>query len=179
MLNHKEVKTTEGYAYFQTQQRSRALTAHGENILASAPAVLNRSEPAKDLQYSAVLSKQLQITATPHYSGVHYVTREYLHQLVWESPVSEVAVRFGISDVGLAKACRRAAVPFPPRGYWAKLEAGKWMDHAPLLPAPAAYTGKIPIKSRPKQKSRERSIEDSRSDAPVAASNVPDRQRTH
>jgi hypothetical protein len=62
---------------------------------------------------------------------VHYVTREYLHQLVWESPVSEVAAAFGVSDVGLAKACRRSAIPIPPRGYWVKLEAGNWIDPAP------------------------------------------------
>ena len=39
--------------------------------------------------------------------------------------MSEVATRFGISDVGLAKACRRANIPLPARGYWAKTQAGK------------------------------------------------------
>ena len=169
VLNHKDAKTTEGYAYFQTQQRSRALTAHGENILAFAPTILNRSEPAQNLQYSAVLSEKLPSLENPQDRGVHYVTREYLHQLVWESPVSEVASRFGVSDVGLAKACRRAAVPIPPRGYWAKLEAGKWIDPAPLLPAPTAYTGKIRIKSRPKLKTRQLQTEASRSNALFAA----------
>jgi hypothetical protein len=40
-------------------------------------------------------------------------------------PLTKVAKRLGISDVGLAKACARANVPTPPRGYWAKQEAGK------------------------------------------------------
>jgi hypothetical protein len=34
----------------------------------------------------------------------HYLKREDLHKLVWAAPVSEVASRVGISDVGLAKA---------------------------------------------------------------------------
>ena len=31
----------------------------------------------------------------------------------------------GMSDRGLGKACRRLLVPVPPRGYWARLEAGQ------------------------------------------------------
>jgi integrase len=151
VLNHKDAKTTAGYAYFQTQQRSRALTAHGENVLAFAPALLNRSERAAEPQYSAVLTHNPLTPEAPAARGVHYVAREYLHQLVWESPVSEVAARFGVSDVGLAKAFRRSAIPIPPRGYWAKLEAGKWIDPAPLPAAPSKYLGKIRIKSRSPQ----------------------------
>jgi hypothetical protein len=37
--------------------------------------------------------------------------------------------------VGLAKACKRHGIPRPPRGYWAKLEAGKRVDK-PKLPNP-------------------------------------------
>ncbi len=36
-----------------------------------------------------------------------------------------LAVEFKISDVGLAKVCRANDIPLPPRGYWAKVEAGK------------------------------------------------------
>jgi hypothetical protein len=46
----------------------------------------------------------------------HYLKREDLHKLVWTAPVSEIATRMGISDVGLAKACRRADIPLPGRG---------------------------------------------------------------
>ena len=52
-------------------------------------------------------------------------TREELYQLVWSEPMIQLAKRFGLSDVGLAKACRRAAIPVPERGYWAKRQAGK------------------------------------------------------
>jgi hypothetical protein len=36
-----------------------------------------------------------------------------------------LAAQFGLSDVGLKKACARAAIPTPDRGYWAKRGAGK------------------------------------------------------
>jgi len=39
--------------------------------------------------------------------------------------MSKLAESFGISDVGLSKICDRHRVPTPPRGYWAKNEAGK------------------------------------------------------
>lgn len=52
-------------------------------------------------------------------------TREELYQLVWSESMIQLAKRFGLSDVGLAKACRRAAIPVPERGYWAKRQAGK------------------------------------------------------
>ena len=51
--------------------------------------------------------------------------RTELYELVWSKPMTKLGVELGISDVGLAKACRRHAIPVPPRGYWAKLQAGK------------------------------------------------------
>jgi hypothetical protein len=67
----------------------------------------------------------------------HYLKREDLHKLVWTAPVSEIASRMGISDVGLAKACRRADIPLPGRGYWARVGAGHTVGTDPLPPAPA------------------------------------------
>jgi hypothetical protein len=64
----------------------------------------------------------------------HYLRREDLHKLVWTAPVSEVAARIGISDVGLAKACRRAEIPIPARGYWARVGAGQPLCEEPLPP---------------------------------------------
>ena len=52
------------------------------------------------------------------------LTRRDLYELVWATPLSKLADQFGISDRGLAKICERHRVPSPPRGYWAKLEAG-------------------------------------------------------
>lgn len=53
------------------------------------------------------------------------LTRGELYELVWTEPIALLAPRFGISGVALKKACIRAQVPVPPRGYWAKLKAGK------------------------------------------------------
>jgi len=53
------------------------------------------------------------------------VSREELYALVWEKPMSKLSSEYGISDVGLAKICKRMEIPRPPRGYWAKLDAGR------------------------------------------------------
>lgn len=52
-------------------------------------------------------------------------TRQELYDLVWSEPMSKLAQRLGVSDVGLAKACRRADIPAPGLGNWAKLRHGK------------------------------------------------------
>jgi hypothetical protein len=43
------------------------------------------------------------------------ITREDLYQLVWEKLGRILAKEFGMSDVGLAKICKRLRVPRPPR----------------------------------------------------------------
>jgi hypothetical protein len=59
--------------------------------------------------------------------------RAALFERVWSEPVSKLAEEWGISGPGLAKACRRLQIPVPPRGYWAKLEAGQRVRR-PRLP---------------------------------------------
>jgi len=51
-----------------------------------------------------------------------------------------------LAGVGLAKTCRRYAIPVPPRGYWAKKQAGHKVRQL-LLPAnaPAGCGDKIEI----------------------------------
>ena len=51
--------------------------------------------------------------------------RSELYQRVWETPMVKLAPELGLSDVGLAKLCRRWDIPVPERGYWAKRQAGK------------------------------------------------------
>ena len=46
--------------------------------------------------------------------------RETLYQEVREAPVRDVARRYGVSSVYLARICRKMSVPLPGRGYWAK-----------------------------------------------------------
>lgn len=62
----------------------------------------------------------------------HRFSRQELHDLAWSEPMRNLAKRLEISDTGLAKACKRADIPRPPRGYWAKLSAGKKVSRQPL-----------------------------------------------
>lgn len=62
----------------------------------------------------------------------HQITRQQLYEMVWNEPLISLSKKYGISGVGLAKACRKAMIPVPPRGYWAKLEAGKPVRKIPL-----------------------------------------------
>lgn len=59
-------------------------------------------------------------------------SREELYELVWQEPVRTIAERIGVSDVALAKVCRKHSIPLPPRGHWAKIEAGKRTYRTPL-----------------------------------------------
>jgi hypothetical protein len=60
------------------------------------------------------------------------ISREELFALIWEKPTVEVARDMGISDVAVAKLCARLQVPKPPRGYWARVEAGQAPRRPPL-----------------------------------------------
>jgi hypothetical protein len=53
------------------------------------------------------------------------LTRRAMYDLVWSRPMTKAAEDLGISDVGLKKICDKHRVPTPPRGYWAKRDAGK------------------------------------------------------
>lgn len=58
--------------------------------------------------------------------------RSELYDMVWETPLTRLAETIGVSDVALAKSCRRAGIPLPGRGYWAKAERDR--PRKPPLP---------------------------------------------
>jgi hypothetical protein len=60
--------------------------------------------------------------------------RDELHKDVWATPMWTLATKYGISDVGLAKVCRKLMIPLPGRGYWAKKDAGHAVESVPLSP---------------------------------------------
>ena len=60
------------------------------------------------------------------------VSRSELFDLVWSKPTTEVAQDLGISDVAVGKLCSKLQVPKPPRGYWARVEAGQTPQKPPL-----------------------------------------------
>lgn len=93
------------------------------------------------------------------------ITREELYRRVWEKPVRQVAQEIGISDVGLKKTCVRLSVPSPPRGYWAKIEAGQKVSKANLPPP----TEKTPAQTKIQIQDRSREIR-----VPRDAGEIPD-----
>lgn len=62
------------------------------------------------------------------------VTRQALYDQVWSTPMTKLAKEYGISDVALAKICKKLNVPYPRRGYWRRKETGKAVKQLPLLP---------------------------------------------
>ena len=76
------------------------------------------------------------------------VSREALYEEVWTDAVTVVAPRYGLSDVGLVKICKKLGIPVPPRGYWAKVKAGRPTRKVPLPALPAGargLSGPIPL----------------------------------
>ena len=76
------------------------------------------------------------------------VSREALYEAVWADAVTVVAPRYGLSDVGLVKICKKLGIPVPPRGYWAKVKAGRTTHKLPLPSLPAGardLAGPIPL----------------------------------
>ncbi len=61
-------------------------------------------------------------------------SRQELYDLVWSTPASKLAGEFGISDVAIAKRCKKLNVPRPSLGYWAKVAAGQTLPKTPLPP---------------------------------------------
>lgn len=66
--------------------------------------------------------------------------RQKLFDEVWATPVTKLAKDYGLSDVGLRKICVSLDIPMPPRGYWAKLAAGKKLPKPPLHETTATAT---------------------------------------
>ena len=89
------------------------------------------------------------------------LTRKQLYDKVWEQPMTKVAPTLWLSDVGLAKVCRKYEIPRPPVGYWAKLAHGKKVkrielpelsneDLGEIISFRENFDKEVPIASRPK-----------------------------
>lgn len=63
--------------------------------------------------------------------------RETLAREVWETPVRQLANKYGVSDNAVRKHCKRMGIALPVRGYWQKLASnGRDTDYA-KAPHPA------------------------------------------
>jgi hypothetical protein len=76
-------------------------------------------------------------------AGPTVLTRQQLYEMIWKEPTRTVAARLGISDVALAKICRKYHIPRPWRGYWREKETGHRPRLPKLLPWPT-HLGKEP-----------------------------------
>ena len=146
VLNHKDPKTTAGYAYFQTEHRQSVLDRHGERLRGIGASRSTRGKRKTQDDKSVV-------TNTGHH--VHRFSRQELYDLVWSQPIATLAETYGVTDVGLAKACRRAGIPVPHRGYWAKLSAGQKVEKPGLIPTPTGNR-EIVIRARANSPKRAR-----------------------
>lgn len=84
------------------------------------------------------------------------ITRDDLHKLVWKSPLRTLAESFGVSDVALAKVCRKLNVPVPGRGHWAKVAAGATVATRPLPRTAKQHVAVIGARQHPLPKEDER-----------------------
>jgi hypothetical protein len=62
------------------------------------------------------------------------VDRQTLYEELWQIPGTQLARKYGISDVALGKACRRHDIPRPPSGYWTMRKHGYEAERTPLPP---------------------------------------------
>ena len=76
---------------------------------------------------------------------VESLTREELYEKVWSQPMTKTAKSYGLSDVGLAKICRKLNIPTPGRGYWWKTELGIPVERTPLPPLENAEEKRIQL----------------------------------
>lgn len=122
-------------------------------------------------------------------TGHQSFTRQELYDLVWSEPMQTLAKRFGMSDTGLAKICKGANIPRPPRGYWAKLAAGKSVVRIDLPKRGPGMSDTVEIGQRsyswtidrekilseniPPAPTFDESLEDVRAEAKKAMSKVP------
>ena len=60
------------------------------------------------------------------------MTREELYGLVWSVPMTKIGEKFGYSDNGIRKICKKYNIPTPKAGYWQKIEFGKSVKKTPL-----------------------------------------------
>jgi AcrR family transcriptional regulator len=84
------------------------------------------------------------------------LSRKDLYQRVWSEPLRIVAKELGLTGSALAKICDRLLVPYPPRGYWVKLNAGKASARVSLPAAPEANARQVTISNKPASSRRAR-----------------------
>src|SRR6266478_10151871 len=58
--------------------------------------------------------------------------RQELYEKAWQFPLRKLAPEYNISDVALAKVCRKLEIPLPGLGHWTKIACGHTIPRPPL-----------------------------------------------
>ena len=74
-------------------------------------------------RYAAEREERLQ-NAAVRQSKWASMSNEELERLVWTKPTRLLAMEYGVSDVAIAKRCRKAGIAKPARGFWRNVEKG-------------------------------------------------------
>src|SRR5688572_10012032 len=91
----------------ERQAEMRERMAKGKNQPSSDPVTVAEStKPTSRYQPRSLPTITQQ-------NGTTIVSREDLYRLVWSEPIIRIAPHFGISDVALAKVCRKHKIPLP------------------------------------------------------------------
>ena len=77
-----------------------------------------------------------------------FYSREELYELVWSTAMAKLREAFGISDVSLAKKCKKLGIPTPERGCWARVASGQSVDKGKLPPTSKGQANQIWIAKR-------------------------------
>ena len=88
------------------------------------------------------------------------LTREELYKLVWSEPLTKLSKQLGISDVGLAKICKRLNIPRPEHDHWLRSRKGWPVKVKALLPMHDPSLLRVEIEKREKkEKIQEQQLE--------------------
>lgn len=101
------------------------LTAMPRRALLKFGIERRREKSSKRAKAEIGSPRTLRIGGRARDAQVVRLSRRELFERVWATPVETLARDWNLSGRGLAKACARLKIPVPPRGYWAKVNAGQ------------------------------------------------------
>ena len=130
-----ECEPTLVFEVFRIMKDGGAVSSSGIREFLDTPAMQKHME--RNSWHLQRLGLSRPPSSLPHYVPYDLLARfnrEKLYDEVWAEPMLKVAPRYGVSDVALAKTCRKLKIPLPGRGYWAKLAAGQTGLPRPPLP---------------------------------------------
>jgi len=97
------------------------------------------------------------------------LVRDELYRRVWSTPMRTLAQEYGISDVALAKICKKMDIPVPGLGYWARVAHGQKPKQAKLPKAKATTRVEYTLQPRLEAKPATRRVARPLPDVPLAS----------